>query len=152
MDRKRFYSNPGNPIQVTYSSKLDRSGNIIVFESGKTNLYEKIQEYANICDINNLVKRFESGDVTALNQRHASYMDLTEMPKDYFEMVNKINDAKNEFMNLPLEIRNKFDNDENKFIAAIGTNDWLEKLSGKKVNQVNVEEHDQVEKVGDSNE
>lgn len=131
---KHFYSNPGSPIKVTYGSRIDKLGNIIVEEKGKENLYDYIQSFAESCDINNIIKKFESGDLNALNQRKGEFMDLTEMPTDYFEMVNTINEAKYKFERLPIEVKQKFDNDPNKFIATIGTGDWYLKLFNEKKN------------------
>lgn len=128
---KHFYSNPGSPIKVHFDSKIDKNGNVIVYENGQENLYEQIQSYADSCNINLLVKRFEQGDINALNQRKAEFMDLTEMPNDYFEMVNKVNEFSRTFESLPVSIKEKFDNDVNKFIAKTGSEEWLNILTGK---------------------
>lgn len=135
-----IYSNPGKPYKIVYGSRIDKHGNVIVEEKGKEDLYSLIQSYADSTDINLIVKKFEAGDVNALNKRAGQFMDLTELPNDYFEMVNKVNDAKYEFNRLPVEIKAKFDNDPNKFIAEIGSEDWYTKLFLEKKQEEKIEE------------
>lgn len=149
-ERKRYYSNPGDPIRIVYGSRIDKHGNIIVEPKEKENLYEYIQSFAESTDINLLVKKFEAGDITALNKREGQFLDLTQMPTNYFEMVNKINDSKYEFDRLPIEIKEKFDNNVNKFIASIGQDDWFEKLGFvKKEKPIEVEKKEEVKEVNE---
>lgn len=126
-------TNPGSPIKTSYFGEYDKKGNVIVKEKGKENIYAKIQSYADECDINILIKKFESGDTDAFNKRTAEFMDVSSLPDTYAGILNLVNRSSDYFNSLPVELKEKFDNDVNKFIATIGTEEHKEKLTLKKV-------------------
>lgn len=130
--RKRTYTEKGSPIKTIYGSTIDKNGNIIVKEKGKEDLYAYIQSFADSVDINVTLAKFANGDTTALNKKEGLFIDTTEFPKTYAEALNIINDSRNYFDTLSADVRSKFDNDINKFIATIGTNEWIEKMKGIK--------------------
>lgn len=125
-ERKRVHLNPGNPEIPTYRPVLSDSGRLDLIEDGKVNLYLDIQSHKDSCDVNLLIQRFESGDITALGTpRDPVYLDVTNMPKTYAELYQQVIDAKNEFDQLPLDLREKFDFDPDKYISQMGTADWF---------------------------
>lgn len=126
----------GDAVVNTYSSKIDRSGDVIVAESGKKNLYDFIQSFAAECDINVLIKKFANGDVSALNQRSGNYLDTTEMPKTLAEVLNFTNSAKEFFNSLPLEEREKFDFSFEKYFLSLEEKARTETLKYEKVPEV----------------
>lgn len=99
---------------------------IYVDERGKTrvvtiNLEPTMaqQQFADECDINNIIKKHsQTGIVTHINTKKGVYADITSVT-DYHTMVNLLNDAKTQFMQLPAEIRKKFDNDPGKLIEFL---------------------------------
>lgn len=121
-------SNPGDPWHIIYSPKVSKDGNIELVESGKENTDDIIQSFEESTDINYLMTRIAQGDLTALNQRNGIFGDFTGMPKTYAEVLQLHIDANRLFDSLPVEVKQKFDNDENKFFAQAGTDDWKEKL------------------------
>lgn len=127
--RQRLFSNHGDPIQIEYSGYYDDEGNVVLKEIGKTDLYSYIQSFADSVDINILLKKFANGDDSALNQRRNDYIDCTQFPKTYAEALNMVIEQTDYFNSLPNDIRQKFDNDVNKFIASTGTEDWLNKMN-----------------------
>lgn len=71
------------------------------------------------CDINNIYKKWmKTGDDSILKQRQGAYLDLTNIP-DYATALNTIQQANDEFMSLPAEIRKKFANDPQEFISFL---------------------------------
>ena len=56
------------------------------------------------------------------------YADITDMPKSYIEAHNKIQKMEQNFNELPLEIRNKFDNSFTKYLAEAGSESWMKNL------------------------
>lgn len=120
-DRERIYSNSGSPEKTIYGSKLLSNGRIATFEKSKEDFYSYIQSFAESVDINNTISKFINGDINALNQRKGEYIDCSEFPTNYAEVLNVINNATNIFNSLPLEERAKFNFNLNEFIVSIGS-------------------------------
>lgn len=132
-------SESGSRYRTVYSPKVDEEGRIELVESGKEDFQEYIDSFRESCDIRQIIRRVEEGDLSALNQRQGFYGDVTKMPKTYAEMLQLQIDAKNDFDRLPLEIKHKFDDDANVYFATAGSKEWFEKLGvikeEEKVNQ-----------------
>lgn len=126
-ERKRVFSAPGSAEMPTYRPVIGDSGAIDLIQDGMINIYDQIQSHKDSCDVNLMIKRFENGDLTALGTpRDPVYMDVTDMPKTYAELYQKVIDAKNEFNALPLDLREKFDFDADKYISQMGTSAWFD--------------------------
>jgi hypothetical protein len=108
--RERLFSNPGDPIHITYAGHYDDKGRVVLVESGRENIYDQIQSHAESCDIHVLMKRYMNGDVSALSQAQGQFLDVTDFPKTYADMLNFVNDMERSFMSLPAEVRAKFGN------------------------------------------
>lgn len=129
--RDRVFSDPGSPEHITYAGHYDEKGRVVLEESGRENLYDYIQSYAESCDIHVLMKRFQNGDVYALSQKQGFYGDFLDFPKTYAEALNHMNEMERQFMALPVETREKFGNSFTEFLAASGEADFLERLGIK---------------------
>lgn len=123
------FSESGSPIKTIYSPVVNEDGSISLEESGKENLQDYIQSFAPECDISTLIARFANGDVSVLNKRQGVYGDFTQMPKTYAEFLQIQIDSKNYFDSLPVEVKHKFDDDANKFLAQAGSKEWFEIMS-----------------------
>lgn len=78
------------------------------------------QHLANECDINEIVRRYEkSGAVTHVMERSAQFGDFSQVP-DYQEAVNFIRRADDLFMALPVDVRERFENDPGQLLAFLG--------------------------------
>lgn len=85
------------------------------------------QSQAEACDINNLMKRFETtGELPPMAEKTASYGDFSGVT-DYHDSLLQINQALDSFMDLPAKIRLEFDNDPAKLIAFMGDPENLDK-------------------------
>ena len=126
--RERTCSNPGDPIHITYAGHYDEKGRVVLEESGRENIYDQIQSHAESCDIHVLMKRYINGDVSALSQAQGQYLDVTEFPKTYADMLNFVNDMERSFMSLPADVRAKFGNSFSEYLAASGAPDFLDRL------------------------
>lgn len=127
-DRTRIYSKPGSGIKKNYRAEVLKNGDIELVEDGEINLYEMIQADKDSCDINVLLKQYALGDPSALAKRQGTYGDFTQMPKNFAEMLNKVIEGEKLFESLPVEVKNKFDNSLNQFIATAGDESWFAKL------------------------
>lgn len=128
-DKRSFPSScAGSRVKSTFAGHYDDKGRVVLEEVGKINLYEEIQSHAQSVDIHTLLKRFTNGDPTALASRQGIFADVTEMPKTYAEFLNKMISLENGFNSLPLDVKQKFGNSFEQFLAESGAVDFAEKL------------------------
>lgn len=136
-DRVRIFSIPGEGEKIIYGSTIDKDGTVKLKEKGKEDLYGYIQSFAESVDINVVLSKYCNGDLNALNKVQGTYLDTTQFPTTYADVLNTINAATEAFDRLPADVRKKFDNDVNKYIATLGSDEWLEKANmAPKVNEV----------------
>ena len=119
-------SNPGTDVIIEYSPVVKEDGSITLEESGKSNIQEYIDSFEESCSLENIIARYENGDLSALNVGNPKFGDFTEFPKTYAEVLQLQIDSNNLFNSLPKEIKQKFDNDANKFFVMSGSEEWFE--------------------------
>lgn len=128
--RERVPANAGTREHILYTTQFDEQGNHTLVESGKENLYDYIQSHKESVDIHVIMERFARGDVQALQRRQAMFGDFTELPTTYAGMLNAIQLGEQHFMSLPLEVRQRFDNNFAKWLAAMDDMpSFLQKMS-----------------------
>lgn len=126
-DKKNGFPSPsGSRIRVIYGERIDSNGRRYLYEKGTEDIYEKIQENKDSCDINKIVQRALLGDTSVINRYTPSFIDATGMPTSLAEAQNSIIRITEEFFTLPLEIRKKFDNSPEKFINSWGSPEFRE--------------------------
>lgn len=132
------YADAGSPIKIEYQLRIvDNSEEIV--ETGKSNLYEYIQSHADSVDITKILERCALiQDYSMLNRMPAAFMDVTEMPSNLAEAYAHVQDAKNFFDRMPIDIKEKYQNNFVEFISDIGTDkfnrnvsDFLESIKKK---------------------
>lgn len=127
-DRKEVCTNPGERMKVKYRAEIDDVGNLELVPDGSTDVYEAIQSHAASVDINVILGRYVNGESYLLEQRDLAYLDTTQMPQSYAEMLNLLNRAKSDFEALPLDQRAAFDHSFERYMASAGTPEWLAAL------------------------
>jgi phage internal scaffolding protein len=74
------------------------------------------QEFADDCDINTLMARYEAGGaISHVNRQAPVYMDVTQVP-DLRGHLDAMREASFAFMALPAKVRKEFDNDPERFV------------------------------------
>lgn len=88
------------------------------------------QEFADDCDINNIMARYANGEIPSfVNQaREPTYVDFTSMPSDLMGALDASRRAAEAFMTLPAEVRREFDNDPIKFVDFASDKENLPQL------------------------
>lgn len=143
-----FESPVGSPDRKTYSSKIHDDGSIELIESGKEDWYGYIQSFADEVDINTILRKAAMGDVSGLQKVQGFYADATTMPKSYSQLLQMVIDGERNFEQLPIEIRQKFDNDFYKFFSTMDTKEWFEKMKmTKKTEEVQTAQDEFVSEV-----
>lgn len=139
---EKFVSDPGSRYRPVYTSEIKDDGTIELIQTGVEDLQEMYNAQRVTCDINVLVQQYMSGDESALSRGNPVFLDLLGAPKSLMEAYQLQNRAQQAFENLPVEYREKFGFDFNKFIATAGTPEWFENL---KISKEQVKESDSSE-------
>lgn len=74
-------------------------------EDGEIDIYDSIQELSEFVDIDNIVKRFNNGEVDVLEKVQGFYGDLTTLPVDMRGIYDLNAKGKNLFDSLPEDVR-----------------------------------------------
>jgi hypothetical protein len=124
---KRVPNDPGNIMEPQYKERYDENGNAYLEQVGEINTYEKIQSYKDEVDPMSILARYAAGDTTVM-ANPGWYIDTSKLPENYIEWRNLMNEQKEKFETLPLEIRNRFGNNFDSWAATAGEPEWLEKM------------------------
>lgn len=119
----------GSGLAPVYSVRLDPQGHKEVYQSGQTDLYAKIQASLEETKVENIVRRFLQGDTAALSQTSPVFLDVSAYPGSLMEANNLIVRIKSEFWSLPLDVRQEYGNNPDKYVADYGSDNWA-KLVG----------------------
>lgn len=120
---------PGSRWKKTYQLKLDKeTGRKDLEEVGEEDIYEKILEPFEETKISNILARYAAGDINALNRRPGLFMDISNAPTSLLEASHKLDAVKESFDQLPAEIKAKFGQDPNQFMAEVLSGTAFEKL------------------------
>lgn len=120
-------NNPGNVMEPEYRERYDEKGHPYLEKVGEVNTYEKIQSYRDECDVMAILSRYAAGDTSAM-ATPGYYIDTTKLPRTYTEYLNMMNEQKEKFDALPLEIRQKFGMNFQNWAATAGEEEWLNKM------------------------
>lgn len=87
--------------------RRDDDGNII---------YATEQSHKDACDVNKIIEKYDrTGILTHVTKFEGKFGDLTKI--DFKEMSDKVAGAHSMFMNLPANIRNRFENDPGELLG-----------------------------------
>ena len=136
----------GTPYDKVYTMTVDENGHRNLLCTGETNRYQKIQSYKEETLIENILAK-ATIDPSILNQKQKQFFDATEMPRTLAEAQNKIISVKQEFEKLPVEVKAKFKNSPEVYVAKWGSKEWGEALGlvTEKVEETKKEESKEVE-------
>lgn len=78
------------------------------------------QSFKEECDINNILRTYKrTGIIEHIARATARFEDLPDSC-DYQQSLNTLIEAENAFGQLPSKLRDRYDNDPAKFLAALG--------------------------------
>lgn len=127
-EHPRYQCCTGSRIKKLYAPRFDENGVMDLVEKGEENLYEYIQSYKDSVDINTLLRRYAQGDPDALSRVQAAYGDFTGLPSTYADLLNAVNDGKQYFESLPVDVRAQFNHSFSEFMASMDGPDFWRKL------------------------
>lgn len=135
---ERVYANPGERYKTLYSVQFDENGCIELVETGKKDVYADIQMWTESCKIQNILERYQQGEIDVLKRAKGFYADVSEFPKTYSEVFNRIQETQHFFDGLPVEIKQRYNNDYRQFLATSKLEDFALKREVKQ----NEQKHD----------
>lgn len=97
--------------------------------TGKTNIYDMIQADLEESKIENIIKRVMLGDLSVLRQSEPQYIDASTIPNNMMEVQNIIVRLKQEFQDMPTEVKELFHNSPEEYVNEMGTKQFLDKMS-----------------------
>lgn len=128
----------------TYQEEINKKGMLNLVKTGEHCVYDEIQLDVENCKIENILHQVAMGDLRALQQREATYIDATTMPKNLMEAQNLVIRMKDEFYKMPVEVRKEFDNSPDKYVSLMGTNEFQEIMApyNEKILAISKEKND----------
>lgn len=120
---------PGSGIKEEFQLRITEEGEDLV-KIGESSLYDYIQSHADSVDIHKILERCAMlDDYSILNRMPAQFMDVTEMPRNLAEAHAAVQDAKNYFNALPLELRQEYENNFTLFLQDLGSEHFVKMCS-----------------------
>lgn len=120
-DSDVFVSTPGAKIVAEYGLITSDDGSTSVGVVGEKNLDAIIQSNKDSGNIALLVAKYNAGDTDALNNVKGVYGDFRNMPTTYAQMVARLNECRQLFEALPVDIKEQFDNNPDVFWSEYGS-------------------------------
>lgn len=131
-ERGRFCCSSGSPVKPEFSPVVRDDGVIELVQTGEINTDEIIESYAQSCSLESILNRFKNGDQAALNVKVPMYLDLTQFPKTYAEILQLGIDAENRFNALPADVKREWNNNWREWLAQTGSEKWFKSFGIEK--------------------
>ena len=121
----------GESIRRTYLWEYNEKGEKILTLDQIIDQQAEIDSYLEETKLENIIRRASIDPNLAarlMPDMGGGLQDATEMPKNLVELQNIMLRAEQIWDEIPKEIKLKFDNDVDKFVASFGTIDWAKNL------------------------
>lgn len=121
----------GEPIRRTYLWEINEKGEKVLTLDQIIDQQAEIDSYLEETKLENIIRRASIDPDLAdrlVPDVGGGLQDATDMPKNLMELQNIMLRAEQIWDEIPKEIKLKFDNDVDKFVASFGTIDWAKNL------------------------
>lgn len=136
---ERKFMNPGT-VEFPIRKARKKDGMLTVDDTEDMfNMHDYIQSFADSVDIEVLLKRFQAGDQSAIEQfthQYGDYLDLADIPDNFNDMMALAKKGEDMFNALPIEKKQLFDNNYETFVSTVGSKEWMEKMGYESENKV----------------
>jgi len=93
-------------VEIRCNLVHEQSDGLTCFTPSKTQ-----QQFKEECDVNNILRNYvDTGVLTHVSDTPPEFGDFSSVPADYGEALALIQRSEEEFMTLPSEVRERFDN------------------------------------------
>lgn len=117
-DAASFRSPSGSRFKIKYEGRFNGKHGSLV-EVGTIDTQEIINAYGPLTDINFMLHRLSVGDRSVLSSRTPMYGDFSGLPSNPIDAINMVENAKNSFGCLPIEDKQKYNNDYRVWLADL---------------------------------
>lgn len=121
-----FSTNPGRRFYIEKHGEVQPNGVINLIPDKEIDLQEKYNAEYPATTIDNILAN--SSPLQSFADDGTYGIDATQLPKTFAEFLQMQIDRKREFDRLPVEIKQKFSNDLNQYMATAGSQEWFDKL------------------------
>lgn len=121
----------GETVRRTYLWEINEKGEKVLTLDQVIDQQAEIDSYLEETKLENIIRRASiDPDIAArlVPDMGGGLQDATEMPENLMELQNIMLRAEQIWDEIPKEIKLKFDNDVDKFVASFGTVDWAKNL------------------------
>lgn len=126
-DGSSFISSAGSPVKIIYTPAYV-DGQIILNETGKFDIAEFIEAYADTTDMAFILSRLAAGDSSVLNMQNGFYDDSSLLSHDHRAALDTVISAQTYFDNLDKATRDKFHDNFVEWIQSAGTPEWISRM------------------------
>lgn len=122
----------GETIRRTYLWEINEKGEKVLKLDQIIDQQAEIDSYLEETKLENIIRRASiDPDLAArlMPDMGGGLQDATQMPENLMELQNIMLRAEQIWDEIPKEIKLKFDNDVDKFVASFGTIDWAKNLN-----------------------
>lgn len=126
-DGNTFISSPGSSVKLIFTPAFE-DGQIVLNETGKFDISEFINSYADSTDMSFILARLSAGDSSVLNVSQGFFGDSSILSHDHRAALDTVISAQTYFDNLPKETRDKFNDSFVDWIQSAGTKEWVSRM------------------------
>lgn len=126
-DGNTFISSAGSPVKLIFTPAYE-DGQIVLNETGKFDISEFINSYADTTDMSFILARLSAGDSSVLNVSQGFFGDASILADDHRAALDTVISAQTYFDNLPKDIRDKFNDSFVEWIQSAGTQEWISRM------------------------
>lgn len=126
-DGNTFISSSGSPVKLIFTPAFE-DGQIVLNETGKFDISEFINSYADSTDMSFILARLAAGDSSVLNVSQGFFGDSSILSHDHRAALDTVISAQTYFDNLPKETRDKFNDSFVEWIQSAGTQEWVSRM------------------------
>lgn len=115
---KAFRSPAGSRFKEVLEPRFN--GRKVVLEKvGTMDIQERIEAFAPYTDLNYMLHRLKVGDTSVLRSSNPLYGDFSNLPTNPLDAVNLVHSAEQAFVVLPVEEKQKYNNDYRVWLATL---------------------------------
>lgn len=121
-DYDAIRSCPGSEYHVLREPRFDGT-KLSLVEVGREEIQPKIEAYAPFTDLVYMLSRLKVNDFSVLAQSAPMYGDFSELPDNPVDAINLVHNAERRFSELPIEEKQKYNNDYRVWLSQLFTLD-----------------------------
>lgn len=139
-DCSTFFTSSGDLFQPVYSPKLEKDGSISLTQVDRIDLKREINSHISECDMSAILASLAAGDSSVLCRRSPMFGDFTGVPSSYAELLDSVAKSRSFFEQLPVSVKEKYNNSLSEWLSVAGSSDWMSDLGFKAADESNESE------------